>query len=138
MAILDFLGGLIKPVVNLVDDLVTSDEERGQIQAKLIELQNQLTAKVIDYETKLMESKSNIIVAEAKSESWITRSWRPIVMLTFTGMLISYWLGYSPPNITPELLDDLFAIIKIGLGGYIGGRSLEKIVPPIVKAVKGK
>lgn len=74
---------------------------------------------------------ARILVAEAQSESWLTRSWRPLFMVTFMVMLLSYWFGYVPPNLLgemPPIIAEIFTLIKIGIGGYIPMRGLEKIV----------
>ncbi len=80
---------------------------------------------------------ADIIKAEATSGGWLTRSWRPIVMLTFTALIVLRWLGWSAPALGEAEVLELWAIVKIGLGGYIIGRSGEKMVPAIADAVKG-
>lgn len=129
MGIFDFIGSIIKPITNLIDDLVTSDEERGLIQTKMAELQNSITAKMIDYETKLMEAQSSIIVAEAQGQSWLQRSWRPITMLTFLVLVVCDSFGL----LAFRLASEAWLLLQIGLGGYVVGRSAEKIVPKLVK-----
>ncbi len=129
MGIFDFIGSIIKPITNLIDDLVTSDEERGLIQTKMVELQNSITAKMIDYETKLMEAQSSIIVAEAQGQSWLQRSWRPITMLTFLVLVVCDSFGL----LAFRLASEAWLLLQIGLGGYVIGRSAEKIVPKLVK-----
>ncbi|MEW5890749.1 MAG: 3TM-type holin [Pseudomonadota bacterium] len=37
-----------------------------------------------------LEKSASVVVAEAQSESWITRSWRPITMLTFVGLIPAF------------------------------------------------
>jgi hypothetical protein len=134
--IFDFLTAAIKPVTDLIDNLSTSDKERGELKNQMISLENQMQSKLLDYETKLLDAQSSIITAEAKGESWIQRNWRPLTMLTFTALIVSRWMGFSAPNITPDLEMELFSIVKLGLGGYVIGRSLEKAGPAIAGALK--
>jgi hypothetical protein len=47
-------------------------------------------------------------------------------MLTFLGLIVAKWLGWTAPGITEALELKVFDIIEIGLGGYVIGRSLEK------------
>jgi len=54
-------------------------------------------------------------------------------MLAFVGIVISYWFGYQPVNMTQDTLGDVFDLIKIGLGGYVVGRSGEKIAKTLKK-----
>jgi hypothetical protein len=57
-------------------------------------------------------------------------------MLGFFGLLASYWLGYSPPNLSQETLGNLFDLLKIGIGGYVVGRSAEKVAPQVIEILK--
>jgi hypothetical protein len=129
---LSFLSGLIKPVTELVDNLHTSDEERLEAKGVLLELQTSLMSQTLAYEQKLAESQASIIVAEATSSSWLTTSWRPITMLCFVFLIMySQFTGMSIPP-------DLWTVLKIGLGGYLGGRSVEKSVGAITEVMKQK
>ncbi|QDE27280.1 3TM-type holin [Paremcibacter congregatus] len=78
-------------------------------------------------EMKELDAAMKIIVAEAQGGAWLQRSWRPVTMLTFTGLIVAKWLGVTAPGITEQIELELFAIIKIGLGGYVFGRSAEKV-----------
>ena len=129
---LSFIAGLIKPVTDLVDNLHTSDEERLAAKGVLLQLQTGLMSQTLVYETKLAESQANIIVAEATANSWLTRTWRPITMLTFVALVV--WSQFTGMEIPP----DLWFVIKIGLGGYLGGRSVEKSVASITEIMKAK
>jgi len=131
-----FLTNLISPVTNLIDELHTSEEEKLKIQSEMFKLQTEITSKVLDYEKQLLEAQSNIILAEAKGEGWLQRNWRPLMMVWFAGLLGMYWFGVTPPNITQETLDHLFTLLEIGIGGYIVGRSAEKIIPQVVQTMK--
>jgi len=74
---------------------------------------------------------AKVIMTEAQSESGLTRSWRPMFMYVFMFLLISYWFGYYPPHLLepmPPIVAEIFLLIKIGLGGYIPMRGIEKIV----------
>jgi hypothetical protein len=132
MGILSFLGGAIKPLTQMVDELHTSDEERLTLKHAITTLHNSMAEKSLDYESKLVEARSSIIIAEAQSPIWITAAWRPITMLTFVGLIV--WSQFSGAEIPP----DLWFVIKLGLGGYVGGRSAEKIVPGVIEALKKK
>jgi Holin of 3TMs, for gene-transfer release len=132
-----FLSNLISPVTNLIDELHTSDEEKLKIQAEMLKLQTEVTGRVMDYESKLLDAQSQIVLAEAKGESWLQRNWRPLMMVWFAVLLGMYWFGVTPPNITQETLNHLFTLLEIGIGGYIVGRSAEKIIPQVV-ATLGK
>lgn len=134
MSIWSFLGGAIAPVTKLIDDLHTSDEERLKVKAELAKLQNEITEKVLDYESQLLESKTNIIVAEAQGSSWLQKSWRPITMLTFLVLVVLDTFGLT----AFRLAEEAWTLLQLGLGGYVVGRSAEKIAPIAANAMKKK
>ena len=142
--LIPFVGDLFKGLFNIVDEVHTSDEERLNLKQKLFETQASLYSKVLDFETRLIEAQSRIIEAEAKSESWIASNWRPITMLTFVALIVNRWtgilsiIGLPPIMIDPEIEKELWTVIQIGLGGYITGRSAEKIAPIIAEVMKNK
>ena len=85
--------------------------------------------KVFDYETSLIESQAKIVHAEASSGHWLTANWRPITMLTFLTLAVGDSMGW----LQAPLRDEAWFLLEIGLGGYIVGRSGEKIA----KTIKG-
>jgi Holin of 3TMs, for gene-transfer release len=78
------------------------------------------------------------VVAESKSEHWLTACWRPLLMVVFMGFLVLVGLviplidliaGHAIPYEPrwQQLPAGFWDFLSIGVGGYIGGRSLEKI-----------
>ena len=96
--------------------------------------QLELLQKINDAEAKMTEMKAQVISAEAKSEHWITSAWRPITMLVFVAIIANNYIvvpyvnafGASVPTL--ELTDQMWELLKIGIGGYIVGRSAEKAI----------
>lgn len=127
--ILDTIAGLFKPAVKLIDDLHLSGEEKLTANRAMFRLESDLTAKVLDYEIRLTEAKSSIIKAEASGQSWLQRMWRPITMLTFLGLVVCDSFGL----LEFRLAEQAWTLLQIGLGGYVVGRSAEKIAPRIVE-----
>ena len=76
---------------------------------------------------KALEAQSSIINSEA-SGNFLQRSWRPLTMIWFSILLGMYWFGFAPDYLidNPATVDQLFDLLKIGIGGYIVGRSVEK------------
>ena len=85
MGLLSFIGTIFKPAAELVDNLTTSEEERLQAKAVILDLKAGLIEKSLDYEREIFAAKANIVNSEAQSEHWLTSSWRPITMLTMLG-----------------------------------------------------
>lgn len=133
-----FLTNLISPVTTLIDEIHTSEEEKMKLQAEMFKLQTEITGKVMDYEKQLLEVQAKIVLAEAGGESWLQRNWRPMMMIWFAILLGMFWFGVTPPNINQPIIDHLFTLLEIGIGGYIVGRSLEKVAPSIADVIGNK
>ena len=133
MGILDFIGSIISPITSLIDNLSTSDEEKLTLRNKLEEIQNSFAVKVLELEGEIVNARSKIIVAEAQGKSWLQRNWRPLMMVWFGILIGLYWFGQAPDYLidNPELVDSLFGLLKLGIGGYILGRTAEKIIDKI-------
>lgn len=133
------LAGLVKEAGGIIDQFVTNDSERAEAKAKLLALENQLSGDIMAYETELVKARGDIIAAEARSQSWLTRNWRPLLMLSITVILVHKYILYpyliiifggdTVPQL--ELTPELFNLLTIGVGGYVVGRSGEKIAQTI-------
>jgi len=128
---------LIGPVANLfvkgldiVDDIIPDKDLAVKLKAALKD--KILTIASTEFLT-LLENRAKIVIAEIQGKSWLQRNWRPILMLTIVGIVANNYLLYpylalfwdKAPVL--ELPDHLYNLMKIGVGGYIVGRSGEKI-----------
>jgi len=131
MSLFTLIAAAIEPVTRLIDELHTSDEEKQQIKAKVFDAQSKLYTATLEHEKSLIQAQSKAIQAEAQGHSWLQRNWRPVTMLFFLYLLGSYWHGYAPEYLVenPQLVDKLFSLLQIGIGGYIASRGLEKVAP---------
>lgn len=127
--IADLFGG----IVGAVDEFVTTDEERLAIKSNLLTIQSQVVTEALAAERAELESRAKIIEAEAKSESWLTSNWRPLTMITFVCLIVLHQFGVGPP-----LHEDMWPLLKLGLGGYVIGRSVEKTIPAVTHALKAR
>lgn len=132
MGFLSFLGDIFEPAAKLIDDLHTSDEEKLQLKSEMFGMQAQLSVKVMEYEGKVLQAKADIIKAEASGASWMQRNWRPITMLTFLLLVVCDSFGL----LAFRLADQAWTLLQIGLGGYVVGRSAEKIVPKVTDLIR--
>lgn len=126
----DVIGGALGPVRDVISEVVVDKDERERLAAAL------RTAE-LNMAGKIALAARDVIVAEAQGEGWLQRSWRPITMLVFTGLVVAKWLGLTDDGVTPAIEADLLAIIKLGLGGYVLGRSGEKIAKAVAPVVRG-
>ena len=95
---------------------------------KKILAENAIKQILIEKELELQRMQTEIIVAEAKG-NWIQRSWRPILMLAF-GFIVIYVKFLAPLfDLTiPELENEFWNLLQIGIGGYVIGRTGEKMM----------
>ena len=104
----------------IVNKFVPDKTEQLKMKAALeTEIYNVIKAEI--------NARSTIIQAEATGQSWLQRNWRPITMLVFVGLVVARWLGFSAQGISHEVELKLLSIIQVGLGGYVVGRSAEKV-----------
>lgn len=99
--------------------------------------QDEIKAALVSQQGDLLKARAGIIEAEAQSQGWLARNWRPLAMLNFLGLLDAYWFGLAPGYLTsdPGAVNHLFSLLTIGIGGYIGAQTVEKVVPHITGAV---
>ena len=127
MGIIELIGGIFKPAAQLIDELHTSDEERLEHKERLLEVQAIAMQTVFEYEEKSLSARAEIVNSEAQSEHWIVAAWRPIVMLSLTALVIVDSFGW----LANPLSGEAWLLLQIGLGGYVVGRSGEKIAKTI-------
>jgi len=83
-------------------------------------------------------AQSDIVKTEAASTHWLAANWRPLTMLTFTGLIVARWFGWAAPNLADDEYLKLWDIVQLGLGGYVIGRSVEKVAGPLADAIGRK
>ena len=106
---------------NVIDKAVPDRDEAEKLKA-------QITLEAMKADNAELKAATDIILAEAKGESWLQRNWRPVLMLWFAGLVGAHWLGFTPPNLPVEVVNNLLDIVQVGVGGYVLGRSGEKMV----------
>jgi len=115
----------------LIDRLWPDPTQRDQAKLALLELAQK-------GELAEFTARADIVKTEAASENWLASSWRPILMLTFGALIVARWFGWAAPNLSEAEYLKLWSIVELGLGGYVIGRSVEKIVPGVADALKGR
>lgn len=125
-ALLAVIPTLAKMIGGVIDKAVPDKDLAEKIKAEA-------NRQILDNDSKSLELAASIITAEAKSEHWLTSTWRPLVMLTFTGLIVLRWLGLTV-DIPAEIEQELWSVVQLGIGGYTIGRSGEKIATAMSKA----
>lgn len=83
-------------------------------------------------------AQAGIVQAEAASKHWLAANWRPMTMITFVALIVARFFGFEAEGMSEAEYIELWELVKLGLGGYVAGRTVEKTVPGIVQALKQK
>jgi hypothetical protein len=119
----------------IIDRLWPDPAQRDQAKLKLMELQQSGALAQLAAQTELSKGAADIVKTEAAG-GFLASSWRPITMLVFVVLIVARWFGFAAPNLQEAEYLKLWDIVQLGLGGYVIGRSVEKIVPNITEALK--
>ena len=117
-------GDLVEKIGDAFDKNFTSEEEKLEAKNKLLEKVTSLVSSLDAHRSKLLQMDL--------SGNWLQRSWRPLVMLSFA-FIVMYTYFIQPaffPNavsVTEIIVPEFWQLLKIGMGGYMIGRSTEKI-----------
>ena len=120
-----FSGGakdLVEGVGGVIDNLHTSKEEKLKAEQKVKEL-------VVSYQTSLEKEISSRWNADMKSDSWLSKNVRPLVLIFLviaTVLLIFIDAGAINFTVEAKWTDLLQLVLITVIGAYFGGRSLEK------------
>lgn len=122
---LSIINGMLSSVTKLIDNLSANSTEKEK-------LKTEVSRTIMKYVENLSRTQRDIIMAEAKG-NWLQRSWRPIVMLVFAAVVL---LGVFIPIPLLNNTSPFWSLLEIGLGGYVIGRSAEKITTNIMYSKK--
>ena len=115
------LPGIFKEVDKAIPDQDLSAKLKASIQTA-----------ILSADAQALQEQAGIVTAEAQGESWLQRNWRPVTMMVFVFIVANnyviapYAQALFDRSVALPTPPDLWALIKIGLGGYVVGRSAEK------------
>lgn len=124
--IIDIVKGAISPVTDIINKAV-KDKDLAK------KLDHEIRSTLIESFMSEMSNKKDVLVAEIGSDNWLASSWRPILMLSFTAIIVNNYIlapylgAMFDFSVTLEIPPDMWDLLKVGVGGYIVGRSGEKI-----------
>ena len=129
----------VKAVGGVIDSLTTTEDEKQQVRAQVLSITQDFQLKMAQVDAEFARYQAQVIEAEVKSASWLARNWRPILMLTISAILFYNWIIVSLFSTQAvEIPADMWDLLKLGVSGYIVGRTAEKITPAIADAIKTK
>lgn len=117
---------LIAPITSLIERIFPDKAAQDKAKAEMMTI-------IANADAEAYKAKGKIIEAEAKGESWMQRNWRPLLMMTFIAIIINNYIlmpylamfGVLTPKLA--LPPEMWTLLTVGVGGYIVGRSGEKI-----------
>lgn len=124
---------VLNTVNNVIDKIFPDKTEADKAKAEI-------QRAVLGIDRAVIEESARVIFGEVQGQSWLQRNWRPILMLGIVIIVMNNYLVYPYLSLfwnkamVLVLPDDLWSLMKIGVGGYIIGRSTEKIA----ESVSGK
>ena len=127
MGIIDKLisGGaskLVDSVGRVLDNVITTDEEKLESKRKLKEL-------ILSHEAQMQQNVTDRWKADMNSDSWLSKNVRPLVLIFLvvsTVLMIFIDAGTIQFTVEEKWTDLLQLVLITVIGAYFGGRSLEK------------
>ncbi len=119
---------IITPILGDVLKKVIPDTDRHR------EIEREIKLALLDHTDSLERMRGEIVLAEAKSNNWLTAAWRPMLMMVIILIVAMNYLVFPIAGILTGtvhsifLPDQLWDLLTIGVGGYVVGRSGEKMV----------
>ena len=115
-------GGVIKEIGNVIDKLTTTDEER-------LEVKKQIQQILEDADTKAQSEVSKRWEADMKSDSFLSKNIRPMILIYLTVIFTS--LAFFDGNIgefglAKEYIPIFQTLLVTVYGAYFVGRTWEK------------
>jgi len=114
---------LVDSVGGVIDNLVTTDEEKLDAKRKLKEM-------ILSHEAQMEQNITDRWTADMNSDSWLSKNVRPLVLvfLIVCTMLLIFIDAGAVEFVVEDKWTDLLQIVLITvIGAYFGGRSLEKV-----------
>jgi hypothetical protein len=120
----------IAPILSrVIGNLFPDPEQKAKAEADM------MTA-LLEHRTEIETAAAKIIQTEAASRHWLAANWRPLTMIVFVGLVVARWFGWAAPDLSEAEYLKLWSIVEFGLGGYVIGRSAEKVLPSIAQVLK--
>lgn len=127
---LQLLIPALAPILGkVVGNLFPDPEQKAKAEQEVL-------VQLMQHQAQIESAAASIIQTEAASTHWLAANWRPLTMLTFLGLIVARWFGWAAPDLSEAEYIKLWSIVEFGLGGYVVGRSVEKIAPSIATALK--
>lgn len=120
-------------ILPTIMDVVTKAVPDKDMQQKI---KGELGQELLKSQDEIAKLSAANVKAEIEGHSWLQRNWRPCLMFVFMAILVNNFIlvpyavafGLSVPML--EFPQAFWGLLTVGVGGYIGGRTVEKIKSP--------
>tara|TARA_R110001632_G_scaffold30806_3_gene80801 strand:- start:359 stop:817 length:459 start_codon:yes stop_codon:yes gene_type:complete len=126
----NLLGGLFGKADKIIDEVVTSKEEK-------MTLKNAMQKMLLDSEDTIQENVTKRWQADMNSDSWLSKNVRPMVLIFLvvcTMILVFIDAGFLDFKVEDKWISFLEITLLTVIGAYFGGRSIEKVKDTNAKA----
>jgi hypothetical protein len=116
-------GGLLGNADKIIDNVVTSNEEKTVLKNELEELLIKSQQSIDENVTRRWES-------DMASDSWLSKNVRPLVLMFLvvsTVLMVFIDAGSIKFDVKDKWTDLLQLVLITVIGAYFGGRSVEKV-----------
>jgi hypothetical protein len=134
MTVLAVLNILLPSLTRILDKLIPDADARARAQ-------EEITKAILDNHAALLQAMQAVMVSDGRSESWLTRNMRPIVVAW--SLLVITWIGgvapifgLAEPTIAAlsKVPSELWTLMTGGIGLYMAG----KTATDVTRTLKGK
>lgn len=119
----------VASVVGKIIDMFPTPEQKAAAQAQLMQM-------YLNGDLQTMTTQAGVITAEV-NKGGLNAMWRPLLMLCFILIIFNnyflapYLQAMFHFGLQLELPPQMWDLLKLGIGGYVMGRSAEKITTAI-------
>lgn len=133
MDVLSTVGSLFTNLFTFLSSSNQTQEEIEKLRTDLSAAQVQVVSQIVDLQKEALNAQADILKSETANGGWLQKNWRPITMLTFLVLIVLDSFGLLSTPIAPQM----WSLIQLGMGGYVVGRSFEKVVPSVMNTISG-
>lgn len=115
------VAGVVQSIINEFP----TPEQKAQAQQALAQM-------YLNGQLQQMTQQAGVVTAEANSTNRLASSWRPLLMYVFMAIIVNnyivapYLQAMFHFGLQLAIPPDMWELLKLGVGGYIVGRSIEK------------
>ena len=119
----NIIKNLVGNASEIIDDVVTTKEEKLEAQRKITEL-------IKSHEIEMEKNITRRWESDMKSDSWLSKNVRPMMLIfvmVCTMLLIFIDAGFIDFQVPTKFVDLLQITVLTIVASYFGGRSFDKV-----------